>query len=246
MWSSFTKDEKKLFIFLLLLLGVGALVLPYFDERRRTDIFTAQSVADAKRTAERQESGRALRTQTGARGSQRNGPLDLNTATEAQLVALPGLGPVRAAAIVAYREQYGPFASLQDLGKVHGIGIATLRGLEGFVTVGRPNVGITTGVAEQNLRTFGFTPTPIAILPTKPQSVSFLPSPSPALASVLDLNSATVQELAELEQIGPILAQRIVDYRNQHGRFSSVEELDKVQGIGKKRIERNRHRLTVR
>jgi len=63
------------------------------------------------------------------------GPIDLNTATEEQLDDLPGVGPATAAAIVAYRDQHGPFGSVDDLGNVHGIGPAKLDGVRDLVTV---------------------------------------------------------------------------------------------------------------
>lgn len=51
-------------------------------------------------------------------------PIDINTATAQELaVALQGVGPARAAAIVAYRDQYGPFREVGDLTKVSGIGM---------------------------------------------------------------------------------------------------------------------------
>ena len=63
------------------------------------------------------------------------GPIDLNAASEEQLDALPGVGPATAAAIVAYRDEHGPFGSVDDLGKVHGIGPAKLDALRDLVTV---------------------------------------------------------------------------------------------------------------
>ncbi|HEX6089472.1 MAG TPA: helix-hairpin-helix domain-containing protein [Gemmatimonadales bacterium] len=48
--------------------------------------------------------------------------IDINTASEAVLQTLPGIGPAKARAIVAYREAHGPFASVQALGAVPGIG----------------------------------------------------------------------------------------------------------------------------
>jgi competence protein ComEA len=48
----------------------------------------------------------------------------------------------------------------------------------------------------------------------------------------VDLNTATVVDLDALPGIGPVLAQRIVDHRDQQGRFASVEQLDDVPGIG--------------
>nr|WP_204264458.1 ComEA family DNA-binding protein [Geodermatophilus normandii] len=58
------------------------------------------------------------------------------------------------------------------------------------------------------------------------------PAGGAAPAGPLDLNAATVADLDGLPGIGPVLAQRIVDHREQHGRFTSVEQLDDVAGIG--------------
>ncbi|MGD9701379.1 MAG: helix-hairpin-helix domain-containing protein [Acidimicrobiia bacterium] len=63
------------------------------------------------------------------------GPLDLNRATAEQLDALPGVGPTTAAAIVAHRERNGPFASIDGLLDVRGIGPAKLDALRDLVTV---------------------------------------------------------------------------------------------------------------
>lgn len=51
-------------------------------------------------------------------------------------------------------------------------------------------------------------------------------------AGPLDLNTATAEQLDALPGVGPVLAQRIVDWRSQHGRFDSVTQLGNVSGIG--------------
>jgi competence ComEA-like helix-hairpin-helix protein len=61
--------------------------------------------------------------------------VSLNTATEAELEQLPGIGPALAHAIVAERTAHGPFASVADLARVKGIGAATVRRLEGRIVV---------------------------------------------------------------------------------------------------------------
>ena len=63
------------------------------------------------------------------------GPVNLNRASSDELETLPGVGPTTAAAIIAYRTQHGPFASVDDLGEVSGIGTAKLAALRGLVTV---------------------------------------------------------------------------------------------------------------
>ncbi len=57
------------------------------------------------------------------------------------------------------------------------------------------------------------------------------------LSEPLDLNSATLDELIDLPGIGPVLAQRIIEYRERHGGFKTLEELLEIRGIGPKRFE---------
>jgi competence protein ComEA len=61
----------------------------------------------------------------------------------------------------------------------------------------------------------------------------------------LDLNTATVEQLDELDGIGPATAQQIVSYREEHGGFGSVEELDQVPGIGETRLAALREKVRV-
>jgi len=61
----------------------------------------------------------------------------------------------------------------------------------------------------------------------------------------LDLNTATVEQLDELDGIGPATAQQIVAYREAHGGFGSVEELDQVPGIGETRLAALREKVRV-
>lgn len=63
------------------------------------------------------------------------GPVDLNSATVAQLDALPGIGPATAAAIVAYRDKNGPFKTIDGLLEIKGLGAAKVDALRELVRV---------------------------------------------------------------------------------------------------------------
>jgi competence protein ComEA len=85
------------------------------------------------------------------------------------------------------------------------------------------------------------------VVPRKGEPV---PAPSAAGAAVpgsagapgapIHLNSASLEELETIPGVGPVTAQRIVEFREQNGPFRSVEELDAVSGIGPKRLEQMR------
>jgi competence protein ComEA len=125
-------------------------------------------------------------------------------------------------------------------GKVRNPGVVSLpagaRVIDAVKAAGGLRPGTQTGTlnlarrvvdGEQILVGVQATPAP-AVPPAAPSG----PPGATVPGAPLDLNAATVAQLDQLPGVGPVLAQRIVDYRTQHGAFRSVDELRQVSGIG--------------
>ena len=83
----------------------------------------------------------------------------------------------------------------------------------------------------------------------QPEPTAPLAAPEPRIvsgsASQVDLNRASAADFEQLPGVGPVLARRIVEYRNSLGRFHAVDDLQGVKGIGKKKLERLKPFVTV-
>lgn len=66
---------------------------------------------------------------------------------------------------------------------------------------------------------------------------------APAAGAAVSLSQATAEQFDELDGVGPATAEKIVAYRDQHGGFQSIDELEQVPGIGPKKLESLRGQL---
>jgi len=64
-------------------------------------------------------------------------------------------------------------------------------------------------------------------------------------AARINVNTADSDALQRLPRVGPVIAQRIIEHRQEHGPFKAVDDLVKVSGIGEKTLERLRPLVTV-
>jgi competence protein ComEA len=72
------------------------------------------------------------------------------------------------------------------------------------------------------------------------------PGSDPSAAGQVNINTASLQELDTLPGVGPAIAQRIIDYRTEHGPFQAPEDITEVNGIGPATFEELRDRITTR
>ena len=61
----------------------------------------------------------------------------------------------------------------------------------------------------------------------------------------ININTATLKELIKIKGVGPVTAEKIIEYRKINGKFNSVEELKKVKGIGDKTLEKIKGEVTI-
>jgi competence protein ComEA len=76
-------------------------------------------------------------------------------------------------------------------------------------------------------------------------SVLFAFATVAAAADPVNINTASVEQLTELNGIGEAKAKAIVAYRDEHGAFKSIDQLANVKGIGLKTVEENREMITL-
>jgi competence ComEA-like helix-hairpin-helix protein len=195
-----------------------------------------------------------LRTEVASevkRAERRSAPLaegeriDPNTATADDLARLPKIGESTAERIVAWRTARGPFRTLADLDSVPGIGPAALREVAPHVTLAAAPVSTLahrSRAAAGTVDRGGLDRSGGGRSGLRTSSVSSAGSPTDA---VVDVNSASVEELEALPGVGPALARRIVEWRAENGRFRAVDDLDHVAGIGPAMLARLRPRVRV-
>jgi competence protein ComEA len=164
--------------------------------------------------------------------------IDINSADTKTLESLPGVGPSTAQEIVKGR----PYKSVDDLGKVKGIGKAKLEKIKPLVTVGgKPaaQAPSAAGAAASSAATKASSPAPAAkTAPAEAKKAAKAVAPT----GPVNLNTASKEQLEALPGIGPKKAQAIIDGRP----YQKTEDIMKVKGIKQRIYDKIKDRITVR
>jgi competence protein ComEA len=160
--------------------------------------------------------------------------VDLNRANREELLQLPGVGDRMATRIEDFRKEHGKIRRVDDLTEVHGVGPATMNRLRDWVRV-----------EEEDLEDEATEEAPPQIRKNKSSSSAKAKTGKKANpVGVLDVNSASAEQLMQLEGIGPVTAQRIVEER-QKKPFASIDDLQRVPRLKGKILEKIRPFITV-
>lgn len=142
------------------------------------------------------------------------GTVNLNTATVEELMQIEGIGEKTAQSIIEYREKIGKYTFLEQLLDVAGIGEKKLNAWKPYLML---DSVVTTTVS-----------TTLSAAPAATTTMAF--------NGVLNLNTASKEELMMIDGIGELTATKIVEYRDEIGGFASLEQLMDIEGIGEKKF----------
>ena len=173
-------------------------------------------------------------------------PVDLNTADLKTLEALPGVGPATAKKIIAAR----PFQSVDDLSKIKGMTKTKIAALKDKVTVGA--APLAAPVAKPAPEAPAAPTAPAAATPAPAQPEAAKPQPAagakekqeaPKLApgERININTASLEDLDKLPDVGPVKAQAIIEGRP----YKSPEDIMKVKGIKEGIYDKIKDHITV-
>ena len=145
--------------------------------------------------------------------------VNINTAGLETLVKLPGIGPVKAQAIIDYRENIGEFESINEITKVKGIGEATLVKIRPYLEIIGDSAEVKSSLSSEGEK---------------------------AITSKININTASLNELTNLPGVGEKKAQAIINYREEVGDFKTKAEIKNVKGIGDSIYKKIKNKIDVK
>lgn len=133
----------------------------------------------------------------------------LNNSDSLDWVSLPGIGPIKSARIIRYRESIGGFHSKDQLLNVFGIDSSLYESIKDKIIFDEPSFKL-------------------------PESI---PNSVPGTLALVDINQVDSTGLCKLKGIGPVLSRRIINYRDKLGGFTRKEQLLEVYGLSEETFQ---------
>ncbi|HNX64770.1 MAG TPA: helix-hairpin-helix domain-containing protein [Oscillospiraceae bacterium] len=171
--------------------------------------------------------------------------VDINTAGKELLMSLNGVGDTIADRIIQYRTSGNYFHKTEDIKNVKGIGDSLFEKIKDHIIVYPENLPIKPETKMISEKTVSSVPSLSSKVTSVSTSVTTKPKQTTTVSKTetetetslevdfpLDINSCSADELICIDGIGPIMAERIINYRIDNGGFYSVEEIMNVKGIG--------------
>lgn len=143
-----------------------------------------------------------------------SGTVNLNTATIEDLMQIEGIGEKTARNIIEYRDKLGKYTFLEQLLDVEGIGEKKLDAWKPYLFLSESDTTVVQSTT--------------TALPSTTSTTVF--------TGVLNLNTASKEELMLIDGIGEKTADKIIAYRESIGQFTSLEQLLEIEGIGDKKL----------
>lgn len=156
---------------------------------------------------------------------------NFSTASEEELMTLPGINRTTARSIVEHRIKIGGFKQIEDLALVPGVGATKVESL-------RTEICVSKGRQQSKNNSPSGSVSGVILASTRRQ-------PKPQVQKRTNVNTANVFHLIKVKGIGLIMAQNIVSYRDKKGSFRSIDDLLKVKGIGPGVLSQIRYELCL-
>jgi competence protein ComEA len=248
MFTGLTRQEQRTLLLLLGIIVAGIAIHQWRDTHRPSAlIIDGESgrivhIPEALRDAPAAELGTASAPESTPSEPSPTGSailVDLNTATLTDLTTVPGIGETRARAIVAHRDQHGSFTRIEDLMNVSGIG-------EGLFSRARDHITVTGVAAAPSVTQARGLTAQAEPAPSSDGTAVFSqqPTPSGAVPTLVNVNTAGMEELMTLPRIGEVMARRIIEHRAVNGPFRHPEDLLAIPRIGPATLEQMRPLIT--
>ncbi len=154
-------------------------------------------------------------------------PIDLNSAAFDELIQIKGIGEATANNILKYRNEHGIFSSVDELDDVDGIGQASIDKWRDYLYVDESVLTVESTILNR------------IIIDINEDIVSEVKN-----NGLININTATIEELMSLDGIGEVTAEKIYNYAREKG-FTSVDDIINIDGIGEKKLERLRSYICV-